>query len=248
MLIFPKERVSRSTHHRITSPASRRCTKIWAFPVTPVALNTGLIWKPKRHHPPPTVMSFKVLPPIPGLPRDEFMRVLEERIESESKRCYRQKSVANRKRHQHEAQLVLAHCPIRAFIALAAAGLHIGILSRQPPNSASTPGSLNNKAQAQAPALAVLSATAFPTLLRLELQDASYARACARRLARGTARLDLHLNLTNTEHVTLSQSRIAISRSNGAVTNVTADALIATIRMKAAALATRHRGRQPRAR
>lgn len=78
----------------------------------------------------------------------------------------------------------------------------------------------------------------FPALLRLELQDASYAPARGGWRAQ-TARLDLHLNLTNTEHVTLeSKAPIAISRGNGAVTNVTADALIATMRTQGGRLAT----------
>jgi 1-acyl-sn-glycerol-3-phosphate acyltransferase len=55
------------------------------IPVTPVALNTGLIWKPKGAMRSPGHVVFKVLPPIPaGLPRDEFMRQLETVIESES--------------------------------------------------------------------------------------------------------------------------------------------------------------------
>jgi 1-acyl-sn-glycerol-3-phosphate acyltransferase len=54
------------------------------LPVTPVALNTGLIWKPKGVMRSSGSVTFKVLPPIPpGLPRDEFMRRLEETIESE---------------------------------------------------------------------------------------------------------------------------------------------------------------------
>ncbi|PZO51954.1 MAG: 1-acyl-sn-glycerol-3-phosphate acyltransferase [Alphaproteobacteria bacterium] len=55
------------------------------IPVTPVALNTGLIWKPKGVMRSPGHVTFKVLPPIPpGLPRDEFMRELERILESES--------------------------------------------------------------------------------------------------------------------------------------------------------------------
>lgn len=55
------------------------------LPVTPVALNTGLIWKPKGLLRNPGHVTFKVLPPIPpGLPRDEFMRELERVIETES--------------------------------------------------------------------------------------------------------------------------------------------------------------------
>jgi 1-acyl-sn-glycerol-3-phosphate acyltransferase len=54
------------------------------LPVTPVALNTGLIWKPKGVMRSPGEVTIKVLPPIPpGLPRDEFMARLEETIERE---------------------------------------------------------------------------------------------------------------------------------------------------------------------
>ncbi|MBL8544684.1 MAG: 1-acyl-sn-glycerol-3-phosphate acyltransferase [Hyphomonadaceae bacterium] len=55
------------------------------IPVTPIACNTGLIWKPKGIMRSPGHVTIKVLPPIPaGLPRDEFMRELEHRIETES--------------------------------------------------------------------------------------------------------------------------------------------------------------------
>ncbi len=55
------------------------------IPVTPIALNTGLIWKPKGIMRSPGTVTFKVLAPIPaGLSRDEFMRELEKVIESES--------------------------------------------------------------------------------------------------------------------------------------------------------------------
>jgi 1-acyl-sn-glycerol-3-phosphate acyltransferase len=55
------------------------------LPVTPVALNTGLIWKPRGLVRSPGHVTFKVLPPIPpGLSREEFMSRLEAAIESES--------------------------------------------------------------------------------------------------------------------------------------------------------------------
>jgi 1-acyl-sn-glycerol-3-phosphate acyltransferase len=54
------------------------------LPVTPVALNTGLIWKPKGVMRSPGAVTIRVLPPIPaGLSREDFMRELETRIESE---------------------------------------------------------------------------------------------------------------------------------------------------------------------
>jgi 1-acyl-sn-glycerol-3-phosphate acyltransferase len=55
------------------------------IPVTPIALNTGLIWKPKGIMRSPGRVTIKILPPIaPGLSREEFMRALENRIEGES--------------------------------------------------------------------------------------------------------------------------------------------------------------------
>lgn len=77
----------------------------------------------------------------------------------------------------------------------------------------------------------------FPVLMRLELRNPSYAPA------RGgwridTERADLHIDLLNTEHLTLeAKAPIAVSRAGGAVTNVTADALIATLRTERGALA-----------
>jgi 1-acyl-sn-glycerol-3-phosphate acyltransferase len=55
------------------------------LPVTPIALNTGLVWKPKGIIRTPGRVTLKILPAIPpGLPREEFMRRLEHAIESES--------------------------------------------------------------------------------------------------------------------------------------------------------------------
>ena len=62
----------------------KRALLVLAGCVTPVALNTGLIWKPKGLMRSPGRVTIKILPPIPaGLPREEFMRELETRIESE---------------------------------------------------------------------------------------------------------------------------------------------------------------------
>ncbi len=78
----------------------------------------------------------------------------------------------------------------------------------------------------------------FPAMLRLELQDVNYGPA------RGgwqltTARANLHLNLLNPQHVTLeAEAPIALQRAGGGVTNITADALIATLRTNAGRLVT----------
>lgn len=77
----------------------------------------------------------------------------------------------------------------------------------------------------------------FPALLRLELRDIAYAPA------RGgwrmsTARADLHVNLLNTEHVSVeARAPIAFARADGAVTELRADALIASLRTAGGALA-----------
>lgn len=78
----------------------------------------------------------------------------------------------------------------------------------------------------------------FPVMLRLELRDVNYGPA------RGgwqmtTERADLHLNLLNPQHITLeAEAPIAFQRAGGAVTNVTADALIATLRTNNGRLVT----------
>ncbi len=77
----------------------------------------------------------------------------------------------------------------------------------------------------------------FPALMRLELRDLSYAPARGGWSA-ATERADLHINLTNPQHVTMSaEAPIAVSRANGAVTNISADALIASLRTHNGALA-----------
>jgi hypothetical protein len=78
----------------------------------------------------------------------------------------------------------------------------------------------------------------FPVLLRLELQGVNYAPARGGwRLT--TDRADLHVNVLNPYHATVeAKAPIAFARSNGAVTNITADALIATLRTRGGNLET----------
>ena len=55
------------------------------LPVTPIALNTGLVWKPSGIIRRPGHVTIRILPPIPaGLPRERFMAELERVIEGES--------------------------------------------------------------------------------------------------------------------------------------------------------------------
>jgi len=68
------------------------------LPVTPIALNTGLVWPPSGIMRKPGVVTIKLLPPIPaGLSREDFMAQLEAAIESESQALlppHRRRSVA----------------------------------------------------------------------------------------------------------------------------------------------------------
>lgn len=77
----------------------------------------------------------------------------------------------------------------------------------------------------------------FPVLLRLELRDVAYAPARGGWRAE-TQAAHLHVQLMNTEHVMFEAPHpIAISRSDGGVTNIAADALIASLRTRGGALA-----------
>lgn len=77
----------------------------------------------------------------------------------------------------------------------------------------------------------------FPVLMRLELQDISYAPARGGWRA-ATQRADLNIDVLNPQHLILeAEAPIAITRSNNAVTNITADTLIASLRTSGGALA-----------
>lgn len=77
----------------------------------------------------------------------------------------------------------------------------------------------------------------FPVLLRLELQGARY-QAARGGWSASTDRADLHIQVLNPQHIILeAKAPIAVARSNGATTNVSADALIASLRTRNGALA-----------
>lgn len=85
VLIFPEGTRQELDAAPDYKPGIAAMYKDLGIAVTPVALNTGLIWRPKGIMRNPGHVVFKVLPPIPaGLPRDEFMRELERVIETES--------------------------------------------------------------------------------------------------------------------------------------------------------------------
>jgi hypothetical protein len=77
----------------------------------------------------------------------------------------------------------------------------------------------------------------FPVLLRLEIDGVSYADG------RGgwrlqTAQADLNVEMLNPQHVILqAKAPIAVSRADGAATNVTAQSLLASLRTENGALA-----------
>lgn len=53
-----------------------------ALPVVPVALNSGMFWRPRGLGKRPGVITVEILPPIaPGLGRDEFMARLADQLE-----------------------------------------------------------------------------------------------------------------------------------------------------------------------
>jgi hypothetical protein len=74
-------------------------------------------------------------------------------------------------------------------------------------------------------------------LLRLELQDAAYAPPREGwRLS--TARTDLHVDLLNPAHVILeAEAPIAFARGNGATSNISADALLVSVRIQGETIA-----------
>lgn len=77
----------------------------------------------------------------------------------------------------------------------------------------------------------------FPVLMRLELQDMSYTAARGGWSAR-TDRADLHVQVLNPHHVILeAKAPVAITRAGGATTNLSADALLASLRTQDGALA-----------
>jgi hypothetical protein len=93
------------------------------------------------------------------------------------------------------------------------------------------------QANGAAARIGAISRHGFPAIMRLQLNDVSYAPARGGWRAT-TARADLHVNLMNTEHVTLkAEAPIAIARADGSVTNVSADTMIGSLRTANGALA-----------
>jgi len=65
------------------------------IPVVPVAHNAGVFWPRRGFLKKPGMLTLEFLPPIqPGLSRQEFMRTLEEKIESRSQTLFREATLA----------------------------------------------------------------------------------------------------------------------------------------------------------
>ena len=89
MVIFP-EGTRTKPGQETTKPYSPGIALIYEYckvPVVPVALNTGYCWPKNSFKRIPGTVTIRVLPPIqPGWPKREFLRILQETIESEQKK------------------------------------------------------------------------------------------------------------------------------------------------------------------
>lgn len=89
MVIFP-EGTRTPPGEETTKPYSPGIALLYEHchvPVVPIALNTGYCWPKNRFIRYPGTVSFHILKPIePGLPKREFLRVLQETIETEQKK------------------------------------------------------------------------------------------------------------------------------------------------------------------
>lgn len=87
ILIFPQGTRTPPGADRPYLPGVAAIYKGANVPVVPVALNSGLFWPRKLMHKQPGVITVEYLEPIePGLSRRDFMKTLEERIESATAR------------------------------------------------------------------------------------------------------------------------------------------------------------------
>jgi 1-acyl-sn-glycerol-3-phosphate acyltransferase len=87
ILIYPEGTRMPPGEHRPYHPGVAALYGDLGVPVVPVALNSGLFWGRRSFHKKPGTITIEFLPPIaPGLPRREFMRELQERMEGASQR------------------------------------------------------------------------------------------------------------------------------------------------------------------
>ena len=87
ILIYPEGTRTPPGERRPYHPGVAALYGDLGVPVVPVALNSGLFWGRRSFHKKPGTITIEFLPPIaPGLPRREFMRELQERMEGASQR------------------------------------------------------------------------------------------------------------------------------------------------------------------
>jgi len=87
ILIYPEGTRTPPGERRPYHPGVAALYGDLGVPVVPVALNSGLFWGRRAFHKKPGTITIEFLPPIaPGLPRREFMRELQERMEGASQR------------------------------------------------------------------------------------------------------------------------------------------------------------------
>ncbi len=87
ILIYPEGTRTPPGERRPFHPGVAALYGDLGVPVVPVALNSGLFWGRRSFHKKPGTITIEFLPPIaPGLPRREFMRELQERMEGASQR------------------------------------------------------------------------------------------------------------------------------------------------------------------
>ena len=87
ILIYPEGTRTPPGERRPYHPGVAALYGDLGVPVVPVALNSGLFWGRRAFHKRPGTITIEFLPPIaPGLPRREFMRELQERMEGASQR------------------------------------------------------------------------------------------------------------------------------------------------------------------
>ena len=87
ILIYPEGTRTPPGERRPYHPGVAALYGDLGVPVVPVALNSGLFWGRRAFRKKPGTITIEFLPPIaPGLPRREFMRELQERMEGASQR------------------------------------------------------------------------------------------------------------------------------------------------------------------
>jgi 1-acyl-sn-glycerol-3-phosphate acyltransferase len=91
ILIFPEGTRSHPEQKGTYHSGVARLYQHLKIPVIPIAHNAGLFWPRRGFVKYPGCITLEFLDPIePGLPRQEFMRILEDKIESETNNLVRE--------------------------------------------------------------------------------------------------------------------------------------------------------------